>query len=233
MPPKRKAVCLGIAGGSGSGKSWLAGFLKGKLGPRVVTICQDWYYHDKSGLPEAERKKLNLDHPKAIESSLMAQQVAELAAGRAIDAPRYEYATQARLKQRVHIEPADLIILDGLLVLHEKKLRDLMDFSVFIEVADDIRLLRRVRRDSVQRRIDLEETLRLYEHCVRPMHDQFIRPSAEQATWVWRQLEDKVFPQDLLNTLLKELPPVSAAATPKRRAAKEARPAAAAALRPA
>ncbi len=233
MPPKRKAVCLGVAGGSGSGKSWLAGFLKGKLGARVVTICQDWYYHDKSGLSQDERQRLNLDHPKAIESALMAAQVAELRAGRAIDAPRYEYATQARLKQRVHVEPADLVILDGLLVLHEKRLRELMDFSVFIEVPDDIRLLRRVRRDSVQRRIDLEETLRLYEHCVKPMHDRFIKPSAEHATWVWRQLEDRKFPLDLLNTLVKELQSGSAEATPRRRPATAARPAAGAALRPA
>lgn len=229
--PARKPVCLGIAGGSGSGKSWLAGFLKGKLGARVITVCQDWYYKDNGHLSDAEAKKLNVDHPNAIESTLMRAQVADLVAGEAIDAPRYDYATHARLKQRVHVEPADFIIIDGLLVLHEKRLRELMDFSVFIDVPDDIRLIRRIRRDTVQRRIDLDETLRLYEHCVRPMHAKFIQPSSAHATWVWRQLEDKKFPQDLLNTLLKALPSESAAATPRRRPATAARPAAAAALR--
>jgi uridine kinase len=228
----RKPICLGIAGGSGSGKSWLAGFLKSKLGARVVVVCQDWYYFDNSKLSDAEVKKLNVDHPRSIETSLMAAQVADLCSGKEIDAPRYDYATHARLKQRVHMEPAELLILDGLLVMHEKKLRDLMDFSVFIEVPDDVRLMRRIRRDTVQRRVDLEETLRLYEHCVKPMHDRFIKPSSAHATWVWRQLEDKKFPEDLLNTLRKELPPAVEPATPKRRPATAARPAPAAALRP-
>lgn len=233
MPPARRTLCLGIAGGSGSGKSWLAGFLKSKLGARVVVVCQDWYYRDNGGLSEAEALKLNFDHPKSIEMPLMLQQVAALRAGKEIDAPRYEYASHSRLKQRVHVEPGELLILDGLLVLHEKKLRDLMDFSVFIEVPDDIRLVRRIRRDAVQRRVDLEETLRLYEHCVKPMHERFIRPSAAHATWIWRQLEDRKFAQDLLNTLLRELPAGSAEATQRRRPATAARPAAAAALRPA
>lgn len=201
-----KPVCLGIGGGSGSGKSWLAQYISDKLGPeRVVVVCQDWYYRHNGHLSHEESLKLNFDHPKAIEMPLFAAQLDELHQGRAVEAPVYDYATHSRLKETRRVEPAPLIIIEGLLVLHEKKLRELMDCSVFIEVPADIRLARRIRRDTVHRRVDLEETLRLYEHCVRPMHERFIEPSREHATWVWRQEEDKKFPADLVRTLEKRL----------------------------
>jgi uridine kinase len=205
MATAGKPVCLGVGGGSGSGKSWLAGFLKAKFGKRAVVVCQDWYYRHNGDLSVAESRKLNFDHPKAIEMTLFASQLDELLAGRAIDAPVYDYATHSRLARTRRVEPAALVIIEGLLVLHEKKLRDLMDCSVFIDVPADIRLVRRVRRDVEQRRVDLEETLRLYEHCVRPMHERFIQPSAQHATWVWRQEDDKKFPADLLRTLERRL----------------------------
>jgi uridine kinase len=203
-------LCLGIGGGSGSGKSWLAEFLRARLAGRVVVVCQDWYYRHNGGLSEEESRKLNFDHPKAIETPLFAAQIAELAAGRAVDAPVYDYATHSRLERTRRVEPADLLIIEGLLVLHEKRLREVMDCSVFIEVPADIRLARRIRRDVEHRRVDLEETLRLYEHCVRPMHERYIQPSSAHATWIWRQEEDKRFPQDLLRTLERRLAAVPA-----------------------
>lgn len=196
-----RPLCVGIGGGSGSGKSWLAGFLKGKLGSRAVVICQDWYYRDNGHLSEAEALKLNFDHPNSIERTLFSSQLSMLLSGRAIESPRYDYARHARLKQRVVVEPAPVVILEGLLVLHERRLRELMDISVFIDVPSDVRLLRRVRRDVEQRRVDLHETLRLYEHCVRPMHERFIQPSAAHAMHVWRQEEDRKFPQALLRAI--------------------------------
>lgn len=192
---------MGIGGGSGSGKSWLAGFLKGRLGKRAVVICQDWYYKDNGHLSDEEALKLNFDHPSAIERSLLSSQLSLLMAGRTIAAPRYDYARHARLKQKVPVAPADVVILEGLLVLHERRLRELMDISVFIDVPSDVRLVRRIRRDVEQRRVDLDETLRLYEHCVRPMHERFIQPSGAHAMHVWRQDEDRKFPQELLRAI--------------------------------
>jgi uridine kinase len=197
-------LCVGIGGGSGSGKSWLADFLLENI-PRSVVVCQDWYYRHNGGLSDEQAKKLNFDHPKSIEMPLFAAQLADLMAGRAVDAPVYDYATHSRLSKTRRVEPAELIIIEGLLVLHEKRLRELMDCSVFIEVPSDIRLSRRIRRDVEHRRVDLEETLRLYEHCVRPMHEKYIQPSSEHATWIWRQEDDKKFPADLLRTMEKRL----------------------------
>jgi uridine kinase len=200
-----KPVCLGIGGGSGSGKSWLAQHLKARFAQRAVIVCQDWYYRHNGDLSDDDSRKLNFDHPRAIEMPLMSAQLAVLLSGAAVDAPVYDYATHSRLERTRRVEPAELIILEGLLVLHDKRLRELMDCSVFIDVPADLRLARRIRRDTVERRVDLEETLRLYEHCVKPMHERFIQPSSAHATWVWRQEEDKRFPSDLLRTLEKRL----------------------------
>lgn len=194
-------LCLGIGGGSGSGKSWLAHYLKERLGGRAVVVCQDWYYRHNGGLSAEESAKLNFDHPRAIEMPLFSAQLAELMKGKGVDAPIYDYATHARSIRTRRVEPAEMVIIEGLLVLQDKRLRALMDCSVFIDVPADIRLARRVRRDSLQRRVDLDETLRLYEHCVRPMHERYVQPSATHATWVWRQEEDRRFPPGLLRTL--------------------------------
>lgn len=207
----RKPICLGISGGSGSGKSWLAHFLKKRLGAAAVIVCQDWYYRDNGSLNAAASRKLNFDHPKAIETPLFCRQLERLLEGESVEAPRYDYATHARLKETRRVAPAPLVVVDGLLILAEKRLREYLDLSVYIEVPADERLLRRIRRDVEHRRVDLEETLRLYEHCVRPMQERFIAPSSEHATWIWRQLEDEGFPEDLLRTLEARLAPPSAA----------------------
>lgn len=204
-----RPLCLGIAGGSGSGKSWLAARLSGALDASVTVVCQDWYYKHNGHLSDEQALALNFDHPESIETALFARQVRELLNGRVVEAPVYDYATHARLPSTRRVEPADVVIVEGLLVLHPARLRSLMDCSVFIEVPADIRLARRIRRDSVERRVDLNETLRLYEHCVRPMHERFIAPSAAHATWVWRQEEDSAFPDDLIRALKKRLTAVA------------------------
>ena len=196
---------VGIGGGSGSGKSWLATYLKKRLGKKASILCQDWYYKDNGHLTETQSRKLNFDHPSAIDTLLLLSHLDELMAGRKISAPRYDYATHSRLKEIHTVQPAQVVILEGLLVLHDPGLRQRMEFSVYIDFPDDLRLIRRVRRDVEHRRVDLEETLRLYEHCVRPMYHRFIEPSAKTAGLVWRQFEDKGFPRLLLGKIQKKL----------------------------
>ncbi|MDE2039139.1 MAG: uridine kinase [Elusimicrobia bacterium] len=200
-----RPLLLGIAGGSGCGKSWLAGYLKRALGEGCVVICQDWYYRHKGGLPEERRRRLNFDHPDSIETPLLLAHLNDLLSGRAVEAPVYDYSSHSRLGPTRRLEPASLVILEGLLVLQSRRLRGLLDRSVFIDVPADLRLTRRIRRDVEQRRVDLHETLRLYEHCVRPMHERFVAPSARHATWVWRQHEDRRFPSELLRGLRRLL----------------------------
>ncbi len=202
---QRPRIVLGVAGGSGSGKSWLAKTLVDAFPEQTAVVCHDWYYRDHGGLDSDAALKLNFDHPRSLETALMCRQLDLLMAGRTIDAPRYDYATHARLKETRRVSPRPLIILDGILVLNEKALRDRMTVSVFIETPDDIRLMRRVRRDCTERRVDLEETLRLYEHCVRPMHRRFVATSSHHATWIWSQLDDKSFPALLIRDLKRRL----------------------------
>lgn len=204
---RKPRIVLGIAGGSGSGKSWLAQAVAEAFSGRSAVVCHDWYYKDNGRAHEDEdsRRKLNFDHPDALETPLMGRQLDRLITGSAVDAPIYDYATHARLKETRRVEPMPLLILDGILILHEKVLRDRMTLSVFIETPDDIRLMRRVRRDCQERRVDLGETLRLYEDFVRPMHARYVVPSSHHATWIWSQLDDKKFPDLLISDLKRRL----------------------------
>ncbi|MBI3299978.1 MAG: uridine kinase [Elusimicrobia bacterium] len=201
----KRPLVLGVTGGSGSGKSRLASFIKEGLGGRAAVVCQDWYYRNNEGTLGADREALNFDHPRALETPLCVKQLDALLAGRTVQAPVYDYATHARRAETREVAPQPLIIVEGLFVLHEPALRRRLDLSVFIEVPDDMRLLRRVRRDSVERRVDLEETLRLYERFVRPMHQRFIAPSSKHATWRWPQLEEERFKARLLSLIKKKL----------------------------
>jgi len=197
---------LGIAGGSGSGKSWLARAVSEAFGERAAVVCHDWYYKNRDRVrDEAARRKINFDHPDALETALMRRQLDRLLAGEPVDAPVYDYATHRRADETRRVEPRPLVILDGILVLHEPALRERMSLSVFIETPDDMRLLRRVRRDCTERRVALEETLRLYEDFVRPMHREFVVPSARHATWIWSQLDDAEFPRLLIEDLRRRL----------------------------
>ena len=210
-PDRKPRVVLGIAGGSGSGKSWLAREVAAAFAGRSTVICHDWYYKHNGHLSEEESKKLNFDHPSALETALMCRQLDRLAEGEAVEAPIYDYASHTRLKETRPVEPAPLLILDGILILHESSLRERMNLSVFIEVPDDVRLVRRVRRDTIERRVDLHETLRLYEEFVRPMHHRFVGPSSHHASWIWSQLEDRRFPSLLIADLKRRLDETSEA----------------------
>ena len=205
MKRLKRPLVLGVTGGSGSGKSRLASYIKEGLGGRASILCQDWYYRDNKGVGGEAREQLNFDHPKALETAYCVRQLDRLLAGEPIRAPVYDYATHTRQAETRDVLPEPVIIVEGLFVLHEPELRKRLDLSVFIDVPDDMRLLRRVRRDSVERRVDLEETLRLYENYVRPMHAKFIAPSARHARWVWPQLDEERFKARLLALVKKRL----------------------------
>lgn len=202
---KTPRVVLGLAGGSGSGKSWLAQAVAAAFPKETTVVCHDWYYRDNGELSVNEAAKLNFDHPRSLETTFMCAQLDKLMMGKTIDAPIYDYASHSRLKQTRRVEPSPLIVIDGILVLSEKVLRERMSMSVYIEVPDDIRLMRRVRRDCNERRVDVNETLRLYEDFVRPMHKRYVEPSSHHATWIWSQLDDKTFPNLLLKDLRRRL----------------------------
>ncbi len=198
------SLIIGITGGSGSGKTELANYLCKALGRRAMLLSHDWYYKDRTGCADEARSKLNFDHPRALETALLTRHLRELSARKEVRAPRYNYATSSRTES-VAARSADIIFLEGLFILHEERLRCLIDTSIFVEVPADIRLLRRIRRDTRERGIPVEETLRLYENFTRPMHDRFVQPSARHATHVWEPLKDKTFPARFKRQLKERL----------------------------
>ena len=200
-----RPLLVGICGGTASGKSCLASSLKAVLKAKAVIMRQDWYFRDRSGLTLKEVDRLNFDHPDAMEAPLMHAQLDALLAGRSVDAPLYDYRTHTRKRQTHRVDPAPVIIVEGIFVLHDAVLVRRLDLSVYIDVPADVRLMRRVRRDVEERKIALEETLRLYERFVRPMHMRYIQPSADRATWRWHQLDDKRFPQELIREVQARL----------------------------
>jgi uridine kinase len=188
------ARIVGIAGGTGSGKTWLAHFLKAELGPGATLISQDWYYKDQSAAGRAKCATLNFDHPRAIETSLLVGHLDQLRQGRPVQTPRYDFATHTRIPRAISLDPAPVLIVEGLFVLHQKSIFNRLDHSVFVDVPADVRLMRRLRRDVAERSIPAQETLRLYETFARPMHERFVEPSAAWARHVWRPLCEHDFP---------------------------------------
>lgn len=175
-------VIIGIAGGTGSGKTTIVKEITDSL-PKgsVAVIPQDSYYNDQSQLPLDVRKKTNFDHPKAFDWSLFAQQIRELKEGKAIEQPTYSYLVCTRLPETVHVEPKEVIIIEGIMCFHDKCLRDQMDLKVFVDVPADERLLRVIERDIAERGHPLDMLIEKYRNVLKPMHDEFIEPTKEYA----------------------------------------------------
>ena len=175
-------LIIGIAGGTGSGKTTVVKKIVDSL-PKdtVAVIPQDSYYNDQGHLPVEVRKKTNFDHPDAFEWPLFAQQIAELRAGRAIEQPTYSYLTCTRLPETVHVEPREVIIVEGIMTLYDKELRDLMDLKIFVDAEPDERLLRVIERDIAERGHPLEMLIGKYRNVLKPMHDEFIEPTKQYA----------------------------------------------------
>lgn len=175
-------IIIGIAGGTGSGKTTVVRKIVESL-PKdsVAVIPQDSYYNDQSDMPLEERKKTNFDHPDAFDWTLFGQQIAEFRHGKAIEQPTYSYLVCTRLPETIHVEPKEVIIVEGIMSLYDKGLRDLMDLKVFVETSPDERLLRVITRDTVERGHPLEMLIDKYRNVLKPMHDQFIEPTKQFA----------------------------------------------------
>ncbi len=173
---------IGIAGGSGSGKTLVANTIFSELGSdRVVMVCQDSYYKDLSHFPEEQRKQQNFDHPDAIDSDLFVAQIKDLINGKTIKQPVYDFVTHTRKKSFELIGPHLIIVLEGILILDNPDLRQLMDIKIYVDTDADIRLIRRLNRDILERGRSMVSVIEQYETSVRPMHLQFVEPSKRYA----------------------------------------------------
>ncbi len=175
-------LIIGIAGGSGSGKTTVVKAITEKLKERVVVIPQDSYYKDSSHLSEEEKRMQNFDHPDAIDFELLREQIQELKEGKTVEQPVYSYITCSRSKtETITVEPAEVIIIEGILIFTDKELRDLMDIKIFVDADDDDRLMRVMARDIIERGKTVEWVIERYSRTVKPMYLQFIEPSKRYA----------------------------------------------------
>ncbi len=175
-------MIIGICGGTGSGKTTVANrILESVSRDEVIFLQQDSYYRDLDQMPLDYRRKVNFDHPDAIDNDLLVAHVRELKAGRAVELPVYDFKTHARRPETLRTEPRPIIIVEGILVFNEERLRDEMDIKVYVDTPDDIRFIRRLRRDVAERGRTAESVIEQYLATVRPMHMQFVEPSKRHA----------------------------------------------------
>ncbi len=178
LPP----VIIGVAGGSGSGKTTVAMRVREMCpGQTIQIIHHDSYYHDSSHLPLEQRAEINYDHPNAFETKLLIEHLRQLHAGNSVEVPHYDYALHSRQAETDTCHPADIVFVEGILVLESRALRELMDIRLYVDVDADERVLRRMKRDTTKRGRTMESVMEQYLTVVRPMHLQFVLPSKRYA----------------------------------------------------
>ncbi|RTR35367.1 uridine kinase [Robertmurraya yapensis] len=178
----RKPVVIGVTGGSGSGKTSVTRAIYNKFkGHSILMIEQDSYYKDQAHLPFEERLKTNYDHPLAFDNELLYEHIKMLQNNQSIEKPVYDYALHTRSEEVIQVEPRDVIILEGILVLEDERLRELMDIKLYVDTDADIRIIRRLSRDIKERGRTLDSVIDQYVNVVRPMHNQFIEPTKRYA----------------------------------------------------
>jgi uridine kinase len=189
---------IGIAGGTGSGKTTVVRKIVETLpGDKVALIPQDSYYNDTTNLTMEERRRINFDHPDAFDWDLLTHQIEELRNGRAIEQPTYSYIESNRQAETVHVEPCEVIIIEGIMALFKKELRDLMDLKLFVDADPDERLIRVIQRDTVERGRTAQMVIDRYLDVLKPMHEEFIEPTKRYA--------DLIVPQGGSNTRAIEI----------------------------
>jgi len=174
-------LVIGIAGGTGSGKTTLMNNLIQRFADHVTVLSHDNYYKRHDDMTYEERCKLNYDEPAALETDLMSRHLEQLRQGQAIDCPVYDFTVHNRSDETVHIVPKQVIIVEGILIFEDKDLRELMDIRIFVDTDADVRLCRRIKRDVNKRGRSLESVLQQYQETVKPMHEKYVEPSKKYA----------------------------------------------------
>jgi uridine kinase len=201
-----KKVCVvGVAGGSASGKTTIVNKIKEYFGEDIVVLGHDSYYKAHDDMDYEARTHLNYDHPASFDTERMAEDVRQLVAGHAVDIPVYDYTIHNRSDKTVHILPKKLIIVEGILILENKELRDLMDAKIYVDTDADVRLTRRIRRDMIERARSIDSVLEQYENTVKPMHEEFVEPSKRYADVIIPRGGDNHTGVTMLQEYLKHL----------------------------
>ena len=203
-----KPLLIGIAGGSGSGKTTISRKVLERLTGVSAQLFQlDHYYRDLAHLEPAERDKVNFDHPDSLEMDLLAKHIEALADGKAIDRPTYEFASHTRSSKVARLEPTDVLIIDGIVALSSPEIRTHLACSVFVDVSDDVRFIRRLRRDVDERGRTNDGVIKQYLATVKPMHDQYVAPTKYQADLVvqWDNFNERTI--DMLTRMIRSSVP--------------------------
>ena len=191
--PRPTPVIVGIAGGSGSGKTTVAQEILNRVGPeRIAYLPHDAYYKDLSGLPPAQKAEVNFDHPNSIETGLLIQHIKQLKAGKSVALPVYDFSADRRTRETIPITPHRVIIIEGILIFAEPELRPLFDLKIFVDTDADLRFIRRLQRDLSERGRSPDSVIKQYLKTVRPMHLEFVEPSKRYA--------DVIIPEGGFNT---------------------------------
>ena len=201
-----RRILIGIAGGSGSGKTLVARNIVRELGSdRVVIIDQDSYYRNLEDIPFRDRESRNFDHPDAFDNDLLKHHMRELLVGHEVEQPIYDYTEHRRLDETRHIGDHLVFVLEGILIFVDPELRVMMDIKLFVDADPDVRFIRRMRRDLVERGRSVDSIVRQYEESVRPMHMQFVEPSKRYADLIIPEGGHNKVAIDLVKTKIREL----------------------------
>lgn len=199
-----ESIIIGIAGGSGSGKTTVVRRIMEKLTDKeIAVISQDQYYRDNSDIPEAERQLINFDHPDAIEFELLVNHLRRIKSGKAIQEPTYDYITSTRLPKAMTVEPRHVVIVEGILLFTDPQVRELCNIKVYVDADSDDRLMRIIRRDMVERKRSIDEILNRYE-LVKAMHDMFIEPTKKFADIIVPKGGENLIAIDILVSMIKQ-----------------------------
>ena len=203
---ENKPVIIGVTGGSGSGKTTVSRAIFEQLhGHSLLMLQEDSYYNDQSDMPFEERIKTNYDHPNAFDTELLVKQLKDLLDWKTIEKPIYDYTEHTRSSEVEKVEPKEVIILEGILVLNDPALRDLMDIKIFVDTDDDIRIIRRIQRDIEERGRSLQSVIDQYKSTVKPMYHQFIEPTKSYADIIVPEGGENQVAIDLLVTKVRDI----------------------------
>ncbi len=176
-----KPIVIGIAGGTGSGKSTIVDRIKKEIGDNIAVICHDYYYKPNAHLSYEERSRLNFDHPNSLDTDMMIEHIRMLKANKAVDIPVYDFVNHTRSSETIRLEPKRVIIVEGILIFENQELVDELDIKVFVDTDADVRIIRRILRDVKERGRSLDSVITQYLTTVKVMHEEFVEPSKRKA----------------------------------------------------